>query len=226
MSSDEKFLYSIHAPDQFGGKDNQYVVALEVIERTGQLKLLNRQLARGTAACYFFVDRSNRSVVIANYLTDSVASFAMGDDGSLSKVTSFGQYNGSSVNPSRQAVPYAHCIVIIPDNRFAYTADLGMDQIVSCRLDADTLQLLPNRQPFVSTFPGAGPQHLTFHPNGRWMYVINEIGNSVTQFGYDAQFGMLIEQATISTLPKDFDGTSHFADLKIAPDGHFLYGTE
>ena len=66
---------------------------------------------------------------------------------------------------------------------------------------------------------------MTFHPNGRHMYVINEMGNSVTLFDYEPETGILIERQTISTLPKGFDGKSHCADLKITPDGRFLYGT-
>jgi 6-phosphogluconolactonase len=77
----------------------------------------------------------------------------------------------------------------------------------------------------VKTPPGAGPRHLTFHPNGKHVYVINELTNSVTLFDYDSTSGMLTKLQTISTLPKDFDGTSHCADLKITPNGRFLYGT-
>ena len=63
------------------------------------------------------------------------------------------------------------------------------------------------------------------HPNGKQVYVINELANSVTMFGYDTESGTLTEQQTISTLPKDFDGKSYCADLKITPNGRFLYGT-
>jgi len=77
----------------------------------------------------------------------------------------------------------------------------------------------------VKTSRGAGPRHLTFHPNGKQVYVINELGNSVSLFDYDAESGTLVEQQTISTLPKEFDGKSACADLKITPNGRFLYGT-
>jgi 6-phosphogluconolactonase len=93
------------------------------------------------------------------------------------------------------------------------------------RLDAAGAELTPNRQPFVRTPPGSGPRHLTFHPNGKHLYVINELANSVTLFDYERKSGILIEKQTISTLPKDFKGKSYCADLKITPDGHFLYGT-
>ncbi len=57
------------------------------------------------------------------------------------------------------------------------------------------------------------------------MYIINELLNSITVFDYDAKSGTLTEKQTISTLPGDFKGTSHCADLKITPDGKYLYGT-
>ena len=46
VSPDQKFLYSIHAK-QFGGKEDEQVAAYELVGRTGKLKLLNRQSARG-----------------------------------------------------------------------------------------------------------------------------------------------------------------------------------
>jgi 6-phosphogluconolactonase len=129
------------------------------------------------------------------------------------------------VDPNRQQEPHAHSIVVGPENRFAFAADLGLDQVLTYRLDADTAKLTPHRQPFVRTRPGAGPRHLTFHPQGRHMYVINELANSVTHFDYEPETGILIERETISTLPDDFEGTSYCADVKITPDGRYLYGT-
>jgi 6-phosphogluconolactonase len=224
LSPDGKFLYSIHAKS-FGGKENEEVAAYQVEGRTGQLKLLNRQSAMGSASCYLDVDATGRTVVVANYSTGSVASLPVQQDGSLGRTASFVQHSGSSVDPARQKAPYAHCIVVSPVNRFVYAADLGIDQILGYRLDAETSKLSPNRQPFARTPPGAGPRHLTFHPNGKHLYAINELKNSVTLFDYLAESGMLIERQTISTLPEDFDGTTHCADLKITPDGQFLYGT-
>ena len=80
---------------------------------------------------------------------------------------------------------------------------------------------------FAKSPPGAGPRHLTFHPNGKHVYVINELANSVTMFDYGTESGTLTEQQTIATLPQDFDGKgkSYCADLKITSNGRFLYGT-
>lgn len=224
VSPDQKYLYSIHAK-QFGGKEHEQIAAFALDGGSGRLKLLNRQSARGTAACYLDVDATGRTVLVANYSSGSVAALPVSEDGSLGKASSFMQHAGASVDPARQKEPHAHCFVVSPNNQFAYAADLGLDQVLSYRLDAARSKLSPNRQPFVRTPPGAGPRHLTFHPSGKHLYVINELGNSVTLFDHDGNSGMLIERQTISTVPKDFSGKSYCADLKITPDGRFLFGT-
>ncbi len=224
VSPDHKFLYSIHAKT-FGGTENEQVAAYEIDGRTGRLKLLNRQSTRGSASCYLDVDATGKTVLVANYSTGSVASLPVRNDGSLGEVSSFIQHTGSSINPARQKEPHAHSIVVSPDNRFAFAADLGIDKLLGYRLDATTAKLSPTRQSFVRTLPGAGPRHLTFAPNGKHVYVINELANSVTLFDYVVESGILIQRQTIPTLPKDFDGTSKCADVKITPNGKFLYGT-
>ncbi len=224
LSPDHRFLYSIHAL-KFGGAEPEQVAAYEIVGRSGQLRLLNRQSSRGSASCYLDVDATGKTVLVANYSTGSVASLPVREDGSLGEASSFFQHAGSSVDPARQAGPHAHCIVIGPDNRLALAADLGLDQVLTYRLDAAAAKLSPHRQPFVRTPPGAGPRHLAFHPNGKQIYVINELGNSITVMDYESDGGMLIERQTISTLPAGFDGTSYCADVKITPHGRFLYGT-
>lgn len=224
ISPNQKFLYAIHAKT-FGGKDHEQVAAYALVGATGQLKLLNRQSARGSAACYLDVDATGKAVLVANYTTGSVASFPIREDGSLGEASSFVQHRGSSADPKRQEGPHAHCIVVSPNNRFAYAADLGLDQVLAYDLDASKALVSADRPLVVRTSPGAGPRHLTFHPNGKQVYVINELANSVTLFDCDAKSGMLSDKQTISTLPKDFAGTSHCADLKITPNGRFLFGT-
>ena len=225
LSPNDEYLYSIHALGQFGGEKHEQIAAYKIVGNTGELKLLNRQSALGSAACYLDVDDTGKAVAVANYSTGSVASLPVRNDGSLGEAASFIQHKGSSVDESTQKGPHAHCIVISPNNRFAYAADLGLDQVLCYRLEASSAKLLLGEQPFVRTTPNAGPRHLTFHPNGQHVFVINELDNTVTVFDYESDSGILIEQQTISTLPDDFEGTSYCADLKITPNGRFLYGT-
>ncbi|MDA1178942.1 MAG: lactonase family protein [Planctomycetota bacterium] len=226
VSPDQKYLYSIHAKS-FGSSEAEEVVAFKLEGRTGQLTMLNRQSSRGSASCFLQVDAQGKTVLLANFSSGSVAALPIASDGKLGEITSFIQHTGASVDESRQTAPHAHSLITCPNNRYAYSADLGLDKLLCYRLDTARSMLTPNVQPFVRTAPGAGPRHLTFHPNGKYLYAINELSNSVTQFDFDPTTGMLIEKQTISTLPTDFVETSssYCADLKITPDGRFLYGT-
>ena len=225
ISPDGRFLYSIDT-EKFGGQENEFVAAYSIKDRTGKLERLNQQSAKGAASCYLDIDSTGKTVVLANYSTGSVAALPVQADGSLGKATSFVQHEGSSVNPKRQKGPYAHSIEISPNNRFALAADLGIDKVLIYRLDAAASKLSVNdAQPSVSVEPGSGPRHLTFHPNGKSVYLINELKNTVTFLAYEPESGKLTTQQTISTLPADFDGVTHTADVKITPNGKFLYGT-
>jgi len=225
ISPDSRFLYSIDT-EKFGGTEDEFVAAYAIKGRSGKLERLNQQSAKGTASCYLDIDSTGKTVVLANYSTGNVAALPVQADGSLGAATAFVQHEGSSVDPKRQKAPYAHSIVISPDNRFALAADLGIDKVLIYRLDAAASKLSVNAaQASVSVEPGSGPRHLTFHPNGKSVYLINELKNTVTFFAYEPQSGKLTTQQTISTLPADFDGVTHTADVKITPNGKFLYGT-
>jgi 6-phosphogluconolactonase len=222
ISPDKRFLYSI---DEFGGKDN-FVAAFAIEGRGGDLRPLNRQNTRGTASCFVEVDPTGKTVLIANYSSGNVSSFPVKSDGSLGESASFFQHSGSSADPERQKGPNAHCFVISPDGQHALACDLGIDKVMIYTLDAATAKLAPNTaQPFAKLTPGSGPRHLTFHPNGKLVYLINELANTITVFDWSAADGTLKEKQSIATLPKDFTGKSYTADLKITPDGKHLYGT-
>lgn len=225
LSPNQQTLYAIHEPGTFGSDANGEVAAYKIEDQAGKLTLLNRQPTRGGAACYVAVDATGKTLLAANYQDGTVLSYPIRGDGSLGEAVSFFQHVGSSVNPDRQQEPHAHCFVISPDNRYAYSADLGIDKIMNYRLDAASATLVPNRQPFVRTHPGAGPRHFLFHPHQPFAYAINELDNTITLFEYVSSSGALLEQQTVSTIPETFDGTTHCADLKITPDGRFLYGT-
>ena len=225
LSPNKTTLYSIHGESGFGGDVHEEVVALRVIDGDGNLRQLNKQSTHGTASCYLDVDRRGRLLVVANYTTGDVASYALNSDGTANASAAFYKHAGSSVNESRQKEPHAHCIVISPDNKYIYSADLGIDKIVSYKLGKNGAIKPLGDEHYATVAPGSGPRHLTFHPNGKHLYVINELLNTITVFDYNARNGHLNKKQTIATLPADFEGTSHTADVKITPDGRFAYGT-
>ena len=225
VSPDQRFLYAVHA-NAFGGKDDEEVAAYAIEKASGKLTLLNRQSAKGTATCYLEVDATGKTLLLANYASGSVAALPIREDGSLAEAASFIQHQGGSkVDPKRQDGPYAHSIVFSPDNRFAYAADLGLDQILSYRLDPATAKLDAASPAFVASPPGAGPRHLTVAPDGKNLYAIDELSNTITRYSRDADSGTLTKHESLPTLPDDFKGSSYCADLKFTPDGRFLYGT-
>jgi 6-phosphogluconolactonase len=127
--------------------------------------------------------------------------------------------------PQRQDGPHAHCVAISPDDHFALVADLGLDEVLIYRLNAATARMEANNPQFVKVAPGSGPRHLAFHPNGRFLYLINEMGSSIITFAYDAPAGTLSELQTVSTLPKDFKGQNDDAEIQVHPSGKFVYGS-
>jgi 6-phosphogluconolactonase len=225
VSPDKKFLYSIDA-EKFGAPDDEYVAAFAIEDRSGSLRLLNRQSAKGTASCFLDVDPTGKSVLVANYSSGAVAALPVKPDGALGEAASFFQHSGSGGDPARQKGPNAHCFVVSPDGKHALACDLGIDKVMIYALEAKTAKLSPNPSQASATLaPGSGPRHLSFHPNGRLVYVINELANTITVFDWNPAEATLKERQTISTLPQDFTGKSYTADLKITPDGKFLYGT-
>ncbi len=225
VSPDKRFLYATDA-EKFGGKEDERVAAYAIEGRSGQLKRLNEQSTRGRASCFLGMDATGKTLVVANYSSGSVASLSVKADGSLGEAVSFVQHTGSGLNPHRQKGPNAHSLVISPDNRFALAADLGIDKIMIYSLDAVAATLIPNKeQHFLTVRPGSGPRHMVFHPNGKVLFVVNELSNSVTSFDYEAGTGKLSSLQAILTLPSDYTGKSACADLKITPDGRFLYAT-
>lgn len=221
----KKFLYAVSEISDSNGKKTGGVSAFAVDEKTGQLTLLNQQSSEGGGPCHLVVDAAGKNVLVANYGGGSVAALPIGADGKLSPASSSIQHKGSSVNPQRQTAPHAHSINLDAKNLFAFAADLGLDQVLIYKFDPTKGSLAPHDPPFAKVAGGAGPRHFAFHPSGKFAYVINEIGNTVTAFGYDADKGKLTEIQTISTLPKDFEGTSYTAEVVVHPSGKYLYGS-
>src|SRR3989441_5048064 len=223
LAPNRRYLYAVNEVEEFAGRKSGAVSAFAVDQRTGELRLLNQRLSLGADPCYVGVDAGGRFVLIANYTGGNVTVFPIRRDGSLGEATDMKQYQGSSLNRERQEGPHAHCIVLDPTNRFAYSCDLGTDKIMIFRFDARHGKLLPNEQPWVQTKPGAGPRHLAFHPGGQYVFVLNELHSTVTAFARDRGKGSLKELQTLTTLPKDFKGQNSSADVHVSLDGRFVY---
>jgi len=196
---------------------------------TGQLHLTNKQPSGGDNPVYVSLHSSGHWAVIANYTGGSLSAYPILPDGSLLPYRQNIQHTGHSVDTLRQAKPHVHSVLFSPDQRYIYAQDLGTDKIVIYRWkDEDAAQLpkmpsLLQAAGSVVTVPGSGPRHLTFHPNGKYAYLVEEMGGSVDVYRYHPENGNLDSLQRIATHVADAKGPFSSADLHVSPDGRFLY---
>jgi len=219
-----RFLYAVNETGDYKGQKSGAVSAFAIDRATGKLTLLNQVASKGADPCYIVVDKTGKYVLVANYTGGSVAVFPVMKDGKLGEASAFVQHTGHGTNPERQEGPHAHSIDLTPDNRFAIVDDLGLDQTVVYKFDAKG-SLVPNGAQFGRADAGAGPRHFALHPNGRFGYVVNEMGSDVSVFAFDGAGGVLHPVETISTIPKGFAEHNDDAEIAIHPSGKFLYAS-
>jgi 6-phosphogluconolactonase len=217
------FLYAVNEVRSFAGQAGGGVSAFSIHSTFGGLSLLNDQFSHGEDPCYVSVEQTGRFALVANYTSGSVAMFPIQTDGRLGPASEVIQHSGSSVHPERQTGPHAHCILPDPTNRFAIAADLGLDKILIYRMDLEYGKLHKHAE--VDIRAGAGPRHLTFHPNGQYAYLINELDATLTGYRYHPDAGTFEELHTVPALPEDFKGENLCADVHVSPDGKYLYGS-
>lgn len=214
----KRFLYAVNETPTGA------VSAFCIDSKTYQLTPLNQQSSQGADPCHLMVEPRGRNLLLANYTSGTVSVLPIQHDGSLGTASDVEQHEGSGPREQQKSA-HAHCVKLDRANRFAFAADLGADKVMIYGFDPLTGKLEPAQQPSATLHPGAGPRHLTFHPNGKYLYVINELDSSLTTFRYDAAKGTLTAFETVSTLPRDFTGTSYCADIHVSKSGRFLYGS-
>ena len=219
ISKDRKKVYSVSE----AGRGKGSISAFNFKPSSGELTFINSATSGGDGPCYVEVDRNDKYVFSANYGGGSLAAIRVNDDGSLNNDVQSIQHKGSSVHKD-QTKPHVHTVVLSPDNKYLLATDLGTDKIYSYRFNPGGRDVLSEAKPaFVTTKAGAGPRHLTFHPNGRFVYVVNELNGSVDAYAYDD--GKLTPMQTITMLSEGFNGTIEAADIHCSSDGKFLYAS-
>lgn len=230
-----KFLYAVNEIADYHG-DSGAVSAFAANAANGEFRALNTVSSEGAGPAYLSIDYEGRFAFVANYGGGSIAVLPILVDGSVGPSVNIHSDVGL-VGPARAVdrpsgsfamsghdAPHAHMIAPDPQSRFVLATDLGQDRIYSYRLDAETGKLIPSSlQPFTALPAGDGPRHFAFHPNGRWLYSIQEEASTVVFFRYNAATGKLTPEQTISTLPPNFPGTSFASEVLVAPNGRYLY---
>jgi 6-phosphogluconolactonase len=222
VSPSHKFLYAI--TERAARRDGTGSVSSYAIDpASGALKLINRVPAHGNTSAHLVVDASGKWLLVANYGSGSVASFALNADGSIGEMADFKQHSGSSVNPHRQTGPHPHEAVMSPDNRFLLVPDLGLDKVFAYALDSATGKL--TLASTTDTRPGFGPRHMLFGKGGKFAYVLGEMASAVAVMSYDKKTGKLTLVENIDTIPPQLTVENNSAELALSNDGQFLYAT-
>jgi len=228
-------LYSSNETDRVDGKKEGSVSAFSIDTGNGKLTLLNTVSSGGDGPTYLSIHPAGHFLFVANYFGGSVAVLPIQDDGRLGKATDIKNDDGE-IGPTRakNAPPgsfafsghdrtHAHMIQADPSGKFVLHVDLGLDKIFVWKFDEKTGTLAPNDPDGVSLPPGDGPRHFYFHPNGQWLFSIQEEGSTVALFDYDAGAGRLTERQTISSLPPGYAGSNFCSEILVSDDGRFVY---
>lgn len=213
VSPDKQFLY-------VGARNDSHstatlAVSFAIDPESGKLTLLG-SYPLANLMPYIITDRSGKFLLSASIAGSEVTVNPIRSDGIVQKVQQI-----VAIKPD------AHCIMTDPSNRYALITGYGGDIIQQEKFDAKNGKLLPNNPLTVSVKAKAGPRHLVFSPNEKFVYLINELDASIYVFPWDAKNGTLKKEIQITTsLPKNFSGKPWAADIHITPDGKFLYASE
>lgn len=218
------------------------VSAYSINRLTGDLTFLNVQATAGAPA-HVSVDGSGRYLFSAEYSGSWFEVFPIGSDGKLGPAvfqtqtlgnvdTSFKTKPATSAPPGSFAFSahegpngHPHQMEADPSNQWVLGPDAGQDRIYVWKLTlGGNPPLTPAATPFVSVPPGDGPRHFAFHPNGRWVYSIQEEGNTIIFWRFNRTTGSLTNAQQVSSLPPGFVGTVFTSEIRVSADGRFVYG--
>ncbi len=227
----QRFLYvGNEGPDAASST----ITTLAVDAGTGMLRQVGSVSAGASGPAYVAVDTTGKSAYVADYAGSAVATYRIKPDGLLTEPVQVVDYKDAKFGPvgpkaDRQDAPHPHCATLSPDNRFVVVCDLGTDQISVFAIHPETGKL--GEPTFFHCEPGSGPRHVAFHPNGRWVYGIDELSNKIDQYlwtathGADAQAMLVDTKHSISTLGAEFKGENTAAEVVVSPNGFHLYAS-
>ncbi|GAB4108142.1 MAG: lactonase family protein [Acidobacteriota bacterium] len=218
-----RFLYAANEVGEFEGRRTGFISAFR-IEADGGLTPLNQAASGGEGPCHLAVDPGGSLLAVANYGGGSVAVLRIRDDGSLGPQSNVYPHQGSGPNSRRQEAPHAHCVNFDPFRPLLLAADLGIDQVRVYVPDPAGVTLKPGQPEALLLPPGSGPRHLDFSPDGRFVYVVNELTSTVSVFARTREnFHTPVQ--TVSTLPAGTTIQNHTAEIQASPDGRTVYAS-
>ncbi|MBC2581468.1 lactonase family protein [Clostridium sp. DJ247] len=212
-----KHLYSVVKLDNRGG-----VASLLIDSSTEKLKLINYQVSEGKPPCHVNIDSDNKYLFSANYHKGTIEVFPVNIDGSISSPSSIVTHEGSGPNKNQEKA-HVHYVALDSEEKYLHAVDLGIDKLVV--YDFNEGILWKSNHSSISLKPGCGPRHMTFHPNGKFAYIICELSSEIIALEYDKLTYKFKEIQYISTLPEGYIGENSGGAIQISADGNYLYAS-
>ena len=191
----------------------------------GEFNLLQKNSVSGKSPCHISKRDDGKYITVSNYHSGNIAVFELDAKGLPQGEPQLKQHKGIGLNTNRQEAAHAHWAgwAQLPNNEKTegiYVVDLGVDKIFW--YPQNSKGVLEDGQIVYNATPGDGPRHMAFHPQKSWVYVLNELSNTLSFTQQDAKGG-LTEIQKISTLPADFQGKNIAAHIVISHDGKHIY---
>ncbi|WP_326982901.1 lactonase family protein [Chryseobacterium sp. MYb264] len=221
LSSDGKYLFACtESKTPNGGSVSSFAFNPD----KKSLTFISKQKSGGENPVYMMAHQNGKWLVNGNYTQGSVSVYPISEGGKIEPYVQNIQYIEGSVNPNRQERSHIHSTVFSPHYNYLFLPDLGADKIRTYQFESENKQPLQEAEiSFTKTTPGSGPRHLTFHPNGKFAYCIEEMGGAVSVYSYEN--GKLNNVQRINTHSEKYKDDFESSDVHISPDGKFLYAS-
>jgi len=217
VSSNKRVLYSTSEVGN-DGKSSGTLYAFSIDHNSGKLTPMNHVSAGGGGPTSIRLDATGKNLLVADFGAGCTNVFRVQPDGQLGDQTASVVHSGSGPHP-RQKTPHAHDVVMSPDNRFLVSPDMGADRVYISEFDAVSGRLIEHNPPYYQMPAGSGPRQVVFHPDGKCMYLMNELKAKVSVFTWNALHGTLTEIQTVAAGAEDASGGA----LAISANGRYLY---
>jgi len=212
-SHNDQFLYSI---TDMGVKSYE-------IEENGDLDEINFAPINGMRGCYLSTDYTDRYLFVAGYHDGKITVLRVGEDGAVGEITDEIYVQGMGEVSDRSYVPHVSCVKMSRDNKFLLASDTGMDHVNVYALNYDTGKLKP--VDVIRSDVNSGPRHMIFSKDNKYVYVLNEIQNSIDVFSYtalDSGYPEFENIQKIQTVDDYHATTSVSRALKFSEDRNYI----
>ena len=214
----------VYAVAEVGDSDGA-VSAYSFDEDTGTLAFVNQQSVEAVGPCHVTTDHRGSYVIVSNYGDGKISVFPITPDGLLGPLVQLIQHEGSGPNTDRQEGPHVHSAFFSPDDRVLYVQDLGTDKVYIYAFHPEDVNnpLVAASPAFAASTAGGGPRHVAIPEDGKYLYLIEELTATVAVYCW--RCGQLDRIQDVGINESGFQGDNGGADIKLSPDGKFLYAS-